>query len=61
MSNKLTLSQLEQYLSKAAWILKGPVDASDQTVEEAMSDLKTAWNESLKAEWKFKQVLARFI
>lgn len=30
MSNsKLSLSQLEQYLSKAAWILKGPVDASD--------------------------------
>jgi type I restriction enzyme M protein len=28
-NNKLTLSQLEQYLSKAAWILKGPVDASD--------------------------------
>ncbi len=28
-ANKLTLSQLEQYLSKAAWILKGPVDASD--------------------------------
>ena len=27
--HKLTLSQLEQYLSKAAWILKGPVDASD--------------------------------
>ncbi|MBC8196358.1 MAG: type I restriction-modification system subunit M N-terminal domain-containing protein, partial [Candidatus Marinimicrobia bacterium] len=26
---KLNLSQLEQYLSKAAWILKGPVDASD--------------------------------
>ncbi|MCB1159180.1 MAG: SAM-dependent DNA methyltransferase [Leptospiraceae bacterium] len=26
---KMTLSQLEQYLSKAAWILKGPVDASD--------------------------------
>ena len=25
----LTLSQLEQYLSKAAWILKGPVDATD--------------------------------
>ena len=22
-------SELEQYLSKAAWILKGPVDASD--------------------------------
>jgi type I restriction enzyme M protein len=29
MKEKLTLSQLEQYLSKAAWILKGPVDASD--------------------------------
>lgn len=28
-STKITLSQLEQYLSKAAWILKGPVDASD--------------------------------
>ncbi len=28
-SDKITLSQLEQYLSKAAWILKGPVDASD--------------------------------
>jgi len=26
---KITQSQLEQYLSKAAWILKGPVDASD--------------------------------
>ncbi|MDN3725126.1 class I SAM-dependent DNA methyltransferase [Aequorivita sp. SDUM287046] len=26
---KITLSQLEKYLSKAAWILKGPVDASD--------------------------------
>ena len=26
---KLNLSQVEQYLSKAAWILKGPVDASD--------------------------------
>jgi hypothetical protein len=25
MTVKLTLSQLEQYLSKAAWILKGPV------------------------------------
>ena len=32
MKNKLTLSQLEQYLSKAAWILKGPVDASDYKV-----------------------------
>ncbi|MCB9230390.1 MAG: SAM-dependent DNA methyltransferase [Bacteroidia bacterium] len=29
MESKVTLSQLEQYLSKAAWILKGPVDASD--------------------------------
>ncbi len=26
---KLTLSKLEQYLAKAAWILKGPVDAAD--------------------------------
>ncbi len=26
---KVNQSQLEQYLSKAAWILKGPVDASD--------------------------------
>ena len=26
---RLTLSKLEQYLSKAAWILKGPVDAAD--------------------------------
>ena len=25
----VTQSELEQYLSKAAWILKGPVDASD--------------------------------
>lgn len=30
--NKITVSQLEQYLSKAAWILKGPVDASDVKV-----------------------------
>lgn len=28
-TDKVTVSQLEQYLSKAAWILKGPVDASD--------------------------------
>lgn len=28
-TDKLSTSQLEQYLSKAAWILKGPVDASD--------------------------------
>ena len=28
-SEKITLSQLDQYLSKAAWILKGPVDAAD--------------------------------
>lgn len=26
---KLTLNKLEQYLGKAAWILKGPVDAAD--------------------------------
>ncbi len=26
---QITLSQLEQYLAKAAWILKGPVDAAD--------------------------------
>lgn len=31
-STKITLSKLEQYLSKAAWILKGPVDASDYKV-----------------------------
>lgn len=29
MTPHLTLSQLEQYLSKAAWILKGPIGASD--------------------------------
>ena len=29
MADSLTLSQLEQYLSKAAWILKGPIGASD--------------------------------
>lgn len=29
MADKITLSQLEQHLSKAAWILKGPVDAAD--------------------------------
>jgi type I restriction enzyme M protein len=28
-SEKLTISQLDQYLSKAAWILKGPIGASD--------------------------------
>ena len=28
-NEKLSLGELEQYLSKAAWILKGPVDASD--------------------------------
>jgi len=26
---KLSQSQLEQYLSRAAWILKGPIGASD--------------------------------
>ena len=29
MQSELNLSQLEQYLSKAAWILKGPIGASD--------------------------------
>ncbi|MGV0996842.1 type I restriction-modification system subunit M [Empedobacter falsenii] len=29
---KLSLSELEQYLSRAAWILKGPVDASDYKI-----------------------------
>lgn len=29
VSEKITTSQLEQYLSKAAWILKGPIGASD--------------------------------
>ena len=29
ISQQLTVSQLEQYLSKAAWILKGPIGASD--------------------------------
>ncbi len=28
-NTRISLSQLEQYLAKAAWILKGPVDASD--------------------------------
>tara|TARA_R110001599_G_scaffold67867_4_gene191394 strand:+ start:19406 stop:19558 length:153 start_codon:yes stop_codon:yes gene_type:complete len=32
MDEKLTLSQREQYLSKAAWILKGPIEASDFNV-----------------------------
>ena len=31
------------------------------SVEEAMVDLKIAWDESLKAEEKFKAVLARFV
>lgn len=31
------------------------------SVEEAMADLKQAWQESLAAEEKFKTVLARFI
>lgn len=29
MSDTVSLSQLEQHLAKAAWILKGPVDAAD--------------------------------
>lgn len=31
------------------------------SVEEALSDLKTAWNESLKAEENFKTILKEFI
>ena len=31
------------------------------SVEEALADLKTAWNESLKAEEKFKTILKDFI
>lgn len=29
MDSKVSISQLEQHLAKAAWILKGPVDAAD--------------------------------
>ncbi|MDD2598236.1 MAG: N-6 DNA methylase [Kiritimatiellae bacterium] len=31
------------------------------SVEEALADLKTAWDESLKAEERFKAILARFV
>ena len=31
------------------------------SVEEAFADLKTAWNESLKAEESFKKILKEFI
>jgi type I restriction enzyme M protein len=31
------------------------------SVEEALSDLKTAWDESLKAEEKFKEILTEFV
>ena len=31
------------------------------SVEEAMEDLKKAWNESLKSEEKFKTILKQFI
>jgi len=31
------------------------------SVEEALADLKTAWNESLKAEEKFKMILKEFL
>jgi type I restriction enzyme M protein len=31
------------------------------TVEEALNELKTAWNESLLAEEKFKKILKEFI
>jgi len=29
--------------------------------EEVLADLKTAWDESLKAEERFKAILARFV
>ena len=31
------------------------------SVEEALSDLKTSWNESLEAEEKFKTILKEFL
>jgi type I restriction enzyme M protein len=31
------------------------------SVEEALADLKTAWNESLKAEEKFRGILKNYI
>ena len=31
------------------------------SVEEALTDLKTAWNESIKTEEKFKSILKEFI
>lgn len=31
------------------------------SVEEALADLKTAWEESLQAEEKFKKILNQFI
>jgi len=31
------------------------------TVEEALADLKTAWDASLQAEEKFKSILKNFI
>ena len=66
--SKLTISQLEQYLSKAAWILKGPVDASDFKVyifpllffkrlsdvydEETATALEESGNDSSPNHWK---------
>ncbi len=62
---KLTLFQLEQDVSIAAWILKGPVDASDYKVYIFpllffKRILKTAWKASQEAEEKFKIALSAF-
>lgn len=35
----LTLSQLEQYLSKAAWILKGPVVMKNKQISKSSATL----------------------
>ena len=67
----LSLSKLEQYLSKAVWILKGHVDVFDFKVYiypilffkrkvASFDDIKETWDESLKAEKNFKPVLQKF-
>jgi len=37
------------------------IEGNLPAVEEALADLKTAWCESLKAEERFKTILARFM
>ena len=37
------------------------IEDSLPSVEEALTDLKSAWSESLKAEEKFKTILKEFI